>query len=38
MKVTGGYGVTSRQMEVSAALASLKDTKVLSEGLETTLQ
>lgn len=35
MKVTGGYGVTSRQIEcLSAALASLKDTKkVLSEGL-----
>lgn len=35
IKVTGGYGVTSRQIEcLSAALASLKDThKVVSEDL-----
>ncbi|NLD05878.1 MAG: GTP-binding protein, partial [Synergistaceae bacterium] len=35
IKVTGGYGVTSRQIEcLSAALASLRETqKIVSEGL-----
>jgi tRNA modification GTPase len=35
IKVTGGYGVTSRQIEcLSAALTSLRETlKIVSEGL-----